>query len=342
MGSAEVACVPSLYEGFSLPTAELMACETPLVVSRAGAIPEVVGARRPVRRPGHPGRRRRARAGARGDARRPERRARMGAAGRQRVQELFSWRAVAAADRRGVRGSDRSEYQPGEERMLTVDFDRLGLRARRPGARHGLRRRPPRLRDVPPRRRRHRLRPGRRRAGRASASCSRRCGRPARCPRAPRPTSRRATRCRCRSPTASSTGSWPPRCSSTSPPTSQAIDELVRVLRPGGTIAVTVPALAAGDGLLEALRRLPQRPGRPHPDLLRQGADRQGDRRRARRSTGKDHAHGLHSPYWWIKCAVGVKNDDHPLVKAYHRLLVWDIMQPARAPPGWPSRCSTR
>src|SRR5664279_2292053 len=40
MGSAEVACVPSLYEGFSLPTAELMACATPLVVSRAGAIPE--------------------------------------------------------------------------------------------------------------------------------------------------------------------------------------------------------------------------------------------------------------------------------------------------------------
>ena len=43
MGSAEIACVPSLYEGFSLPTAELMACGTPLVVSRAGAIPEVSG-----------------------------------------------------------------------------------------------------------------------------------------------------------------------------------------------------------------------------------------------------------------------------------------------------------
>ena len=43
MGSAEVGCVPSLYEGFSLPTAELMACGTPLVVSDAGAIPEVVG-----------------------------------------------------------------------------------------------------------------------------------------------------------------------------------------------------------------------------------------------------------------------------------------------------------
>src|SRR3954462_4531642 len=43
MGSAELACVPSLYEGFSLPTAELMACATPLVASDAGAIPEVVG-----------------------------------------------------------------------------------------------------------------------------------------------------------------------------------------------------------------------------------------------------------------------------------------------------------
>ena len=45
---------------------------------------------------------------------------------------------------------------------------------------------------------------------------------------------------------------------------------------------------------------------------------------------GKDYAHGLHSPYWWIKCAVGVNNDDHPLAKAYHRLLVWDIMKRPR------------
>tara|TARA_Y100000780_G_C13526301_1_gene355884 strand:+ start:96 stop:308 length:213 start_codon:yes stop_codon:yes gene_type:complete len=35
----------------------------------------------------------------------------------------------------------------------------------------------------------------------------------------------------------------------------------------------------------------------------------------------------LHSPYWWLKCAVGPANDEHRLVKAYHRLLVWDIVQ---------------
>jgi hypothetical protein len=42
---------------------------------------------------------------------------------------------------------------------------------------------------------------------------------------------------------------------------------------------------------------------------------------------GHHHAHGLHSPYWWLKCAVGVHDDGHPLARAYHRLLVWDIMK---------------
>jgi glycosyltransferase involved in cell wall biosynthesis len=97
MGSAEVACVPSLYEGFSLPTAELMACETPLVVSRAGAIPEVVGPDgecADLVTPGDVGELEAAIAALLDD---PERRTAMGRAGRARVQELFSWRAVAEA-----------------------------------------------------------------------------------------------------------------------------------------------------------------------------------------------------------------------------------------------------
>ncbi|WP_442940337.1 glycosyltransferase family 4 protein [Nocardioides sp. B-3] len=97
MGSAELACVPSLYEGFSLPTAELMACETPLVVSRAGAIPEVVGPDGECAimvTPGDVGELELALPELIDD---PERRARMGKAGRERVQRLFSWRAVAAA-----------------------------------------------------------------------------------------------------------------------------------------------------------------------------------------------------------------------------------------------------
>ncbi len=97
MGSAEVACVPSLYEGFSLPTAELMACETPLVVSRAGAIPEVVGPEgecADLVTPGDVGELHAALVALLDD---PGRRARMGAAGRRRVLEHFSWEAVAVA-----------------------------------------------------------------------------------------------------------------------------------------------------------------------------------------------------------------------------------------------------
>jgi MMP alpha-(1->4)-mannosyltransferase len=97
MGSAEVACVPSLYEGFSLPTAELMACATPLVVSRTGAIPELVGddgACATLVTPGDVGELEAAIEELLDD---PERREAMGRVGRERAMETFSWRAVAKA-----------------------------------------------------------------------------------------------------------------------------------------------------------------------------------------------------------------------------------------------------
>jgi glycosyltransferase involved in cell wall biosynthesis len=97
VGSAEIACVPSLYEGFSLPTVEAMACETPLVVSRAGAIPEVVGPDglcADLVTPGDVGELAIALERLLDD---PERRERMGRAGRARALDRFSWRAVAEA-----------------------------------------------------------------------------------------------------------------------------------------------------------------------------------------------------------------------------------------------------
>ena len=97
VGSAEIACVPSLYEGFSLPTVEAMACATPLVVSRAGAIPEVVGPDglcADLVTPGDVGELEAALERLLDD---PDRRARMGAAGRERALAEFGWRAVAEA-----------------------------------------------------------------------------------------------------------------------------------------------------------------------------------------------------------------------------------------------------
>ena len=42
---------------------------------------------------------------------------------------------------------------------------------------------------------------------------------------------------------------------------------------------------------------------------------------------GRDYAHALHTPYWWIKCAVGVTNDENFFARQYHKLLVWEIMK---------------
>ena len=109
-----------------------------------------------------------------------------------------------------------------------------------------------------------------------------------------------------------------------------ALAELARVLparwddRPD-----RAPVAARGD-LLAALGGLPQRARRSHPDLHGEGAGHQG-RGSGLTYVSRDHAHGLHSPYWWLKCAVGVGNDGHPLVRGYHRLLVWDIVKQPRA-----------
>ena len=94
--SAEIACIPSLYEGFSLPAVEAMASGTPVVASRAGALPEVLGTDgecADLVTPGDVGDLTRA-LGRLLDS--PQRRHRLGAAGRRRALEVFSWESVAA------------------------------------------------------------------------------------------------------------------------------------------------------------------------------------------------------------------------------------------------------
>jgi glycosyltransferase involved in cell wall biosynthesis len=95
LASAEVAVVPSLYEGFSLPAVEAMACATPVVATRTGAVPEVVGDDGAAALLVAPGDADGLAAAIAWLLKDPARRARMGAAGRRRVAERFTWRAVA-------------------------------------------------------------------------------------------------------------------------------------------------------------------------------------------------------------------------------------------------------
>ncbi len=104
--------------------------------------------------------------------------------------------------------------------------------------------------------------------------------------------------------------------------------ELFRVLKPGGRLAATVPAQLPEQicWWLNEEYHAPISVGGHvriygKPELTTKLAE-------TGFLPGETHrAHALHSPYWWLKCAVGVKNDDHPLVKAYLKLLTWDIVE---------------
>ena len=107
-----------------------------------------------------------------------------------------------------------------------------------------------------------------------------------------------------------------------------AITELTRVLRPGGVIAVTVPTWLP-EKICWALSDeyyAPKSVG-GHVRIYHEAALRTLMRDAGLRPGMSHHAHALHSPYWWLKCAVGPRNDDQPLVKAYNKLLVWDIAE---------------
>lgn len=94
--SAEVACIPSLYEGFSLPAVEAMASGTPIVASRAGALPEVLGPDGECADLVTPGDVGELTAALDRQLSSPERRHWLGTAGRRRALDVFSWESVAA------------------------------------------------------------------------------------------------------------------------------------------------------------------------------------------------------------------------------------------------------
>ena len=131
--SAEVACVPSLYEGFSLPAAEAMATGTPLVATTGGAIPEVTGPDGETClavRPGDAGALAAGLSRLLGD---PRLRERLGSAGRSRVLERFTWakaaegtvaryrEAIASVDRSAARTQSRSAARPQTRSAAGID-----------------------------------------------------------------------------------------------------------------------------------------------------------------------------------------------------------------------------
>lgn len=111
------------------------------------------------------------------------------------------------------------------------------------------------------------------------------------------------------------------------PDDAAAFAELTRVLRPGGIMAVTVPAWLP-EQLCWALSDEYHAPfvEGGHVRIYDEATLRHRMRDAGLEPRGAHRAHALHSPYWWLRCAVGPTDDQHPLVKAYHQVLVWDLM----------------
>ena len=104
----------------------------------------------------------------------------------------------------------------------------------------------------------------------------------------------------------------------------QVMAELFRITKPGGLVAVTVPRNWPEQVCWKLSDEYHEVEG-GHIRIYKASELVDKLRRAGFVPYAQHHAHALHAPYWWLKCAVGTDTENFA-TKAYHKLLVWDMM----------------
>jgi ubiquinone/menaquinone biosynthesis C-methylase UbiE len=104
------------------------------------------------------------------------------------------------------------------------------------------------------------------------------------------------------------------------------IDEIYRILKPNGLLAVSVPRAWPEKICWHLSREYHQVKG-GHIRIFDSKILQQEIESKGFSLYQKHWAHALHSPFWWLKCALWKHQETSTLIALYHRLLVWDLMQ---------------
>ncbi len=104
------------------------------------------------------------------------------------------------------------------------------------------------------------------------------------------------------------------------------LDEIRRVLKPNGKIAISVPRFFPEWVCWMLSNEYHETPG-GHIRIFRSSELKRAVERLDFRLRKRHWAHSLHVPFWWLRCLFWRHGPDYGPVRAYHRLLVWDLMQ---------------